>query len=56
MKKSVGYEKPLLVELTLLLDAAHGFSEPDPPGQDDTGQQGEKKENEQQESDSFEWL
>jgi hypothetical protein len=56
VKKSVGYEKPLLNELSLLLDAAHGFSEPDPPSQNGAGEEGEKKQDEQQESDSFEWL
>ncbi|MCB2211675.1 hypothetical protein KQI52_06135 [bacterium] len=55
MEKSVGYEKPLLVELSLLLDTAHGFSEPDPPGGDDAGNNNKEQED-QQESDSFDWL
>ncbi|GBE29373.1 hypothetical protein BMS3Bbin04_00385 [bacterium BMS3Bbin04] len=53
--KSVGYEKPLLVELSMLHDTAHGFSEPDPPSSPGEGNGGEKKSDEQ-ESDSYEWL
>jgi len=56
VKKSVGYDKPLLTELSLLLDVAHGFSEPDPPAQNDPGDGEEKRQDQQQESDSFEWL
>jgi hypothetical protein len=56
VKKSVGYDKPLLTELSLLLDVAHGFSEPDPPAQNDPGDGDDRRTDDQQESDSFEWL